>query len=222
MTEAISGGWMSSEALSPSFTFTVFTATRNRAHTLPRVYESLKAQTFRDFEWLIVDNESTDGTPDLVARWQEEAPFPVRYFYQANRGQQGSRNRAAAEARGELFLTLDSDDSLLANHPRALQGPLGLDPGGSATALLRGDRTHGRRARQQESGRPFHSIPPTRIPWRSDSSTRSRGRNSASSGPRSCASFPCRRSRGTRASCPTHLPGMPSLASTGPATSTMT
>ena len=71
---------MSSEALSPSFTFTVFTATRNRAHTLPRVYESLKAQTFRDFEWLIIDNESTDGTPDLVARWQDEAPFPVRYI----------------------------------------------------------------------------------------------------------------------------------------------
>jgi glycosyltransferase involved in cell wall biosynthesis len=102
---------MSSEADTSSFTFTVFTATRNRAHTLPRVYESLKAQTFRDFEWLIVDNESTDGTPDLVARWQAEAPFSIRYLYQVNRGQQGSRNRAATEARGELFLTLDSDDS---------------------------------------------------------------------------------------------------------------
>ena len=95
----------------PKYTFTVFTATRNRAHTLPRVYESLKSQTFRDFEWLIVDNESTDGTSELVTSWQQESLFPIRYIRHANRGQQGSRNRAAAEAWGELFLTLDSDDS---------------------------------------------------------------------------------------------------------------
>ncbi len=93
------------------YTFTVFTATRNRAHTLPRVYESLKAQTFRDFEWLVVDNASTDGTPELVARWQQEGALPIRYISHENRGQQGSRNRAATEARGELFVTLDSDDS---------------------------------------------------------------------------------------------------------------
>ena len=71
-------------------TFTVFTATHNRRHTLPRVYDSLKAQTFRDFEWLIVDNESTDGTPELVAGWQQELSFPIRYIYHTNRGQQGS------------------------------------------------------------------------------------------------------------------------------------
>ena len=47
---------MESAPAAPKYTFTVFTATRNRAHTLPRVYESLKSQTFRDFEWLIVDN----------------------------------------------------------------------------------------------------------------------------------------------------------------------
>lgn len=94
-----------------TFTFTVFTGTRNRAHTLPRVYESLKAQSFRDFEWLIVDNESDDGTPELVAGWEREAPFPIRYIYHANRGKHGSMNRAVAEARGQLFLTFDSDDS---------------------------------------------------------------------------------------------------------------
>jgi glycosyltransferase involved in cell wall biosynthesis len=96
----------------------VFTGTRNRAHTLPRVYESLKIQTFRDFEWLIVDNESTDGTPELVAGWQAEAPFPIRYIYHSNRGKHGSMNRAVAEARGQLFLTFDSDDSC---PPQALE-----------------------------------------------------------------------------------------------------
>ena len=209
---------MSSEAPSPSFTFTVFTATRDRAHTLPRVYESLKGQTLRDFEWLIIDNESTDGTPDLVTRWQDEAPFPVRFFYPADGGQQGSRNRAVAEARGQLFLTFNSDDSC---PPTTLERfkahwdsiPEDVRPHFSGVTGHTVDE-HGNRI-----GSAFPLDPTTLILWRSGSSTRSRGRNSASSGPRSCASFPCRRSRGTRASCPTHLPGMPSLASTGPATS---
>ena len=101
---------MSRPASPPRYAFTVFTGTRNRAHTLPRVYASLRNQTFRDFEWLIIDNESTDGTGDLVAEWQAEASFPIRYIYQVNRGKHGSQNRALSEARGELFLTLDSDD----------------------------------------------------------------------------------------------------------------
>ena len=101
---------MSGPPSPPNCVFTVFTGTRNRAHTLPRVYDSLRNQTFRDFEWLIIDDESTDGTSDLVAGWQAEAPFPIRYIYHANRGKHGSQNRAVAEARGELFLTLDSDD----------------------------------------------------------------------------------------------------------------
>ena len=47
--------------------FTVFTPTYNRAGTLERVYSSLEAQTFRDFEWLIVDDGSTDNTRALRA-----------------------------------------------------------------------------------------------------------------------------------------------------------
>ena len=46
--------------------FTVFTPTCNRAGTLERVYSSLEAQTFRDFEWLIVDDACTDNTRALV------------------------------------------------------------------------------------------------------------------------------------------------------------
>jgi Glycosyltransferases involved in cell wall biogenesis len=45
--------------------FTVFTPTYNRAQTIHRVYDSLRAQTLRDFEWLVVDDGSTDATPDL-------------------------------------------------------------------------------------------------------------------------------------------------------------
>lgn len=91
--------------------FTVFTPTYNRALTLPRVYESLMIQTFRDFEWLIVDDGSSDGTKELVEKWQAEAWFPIRYFYQENGGKHRAFNHGVSEAKGELFLTLDSDDT---------------------------------------------------------------------------------------------------------------
>jgi len=108
---------MAADSVRPHYVFTVYTGTRNRAHTLHRPYDSLRSQTFRDFEWLVVDNDSTDGTPDLIARWQAEADFPIRYIRHANRGHHGSSNVAAQEARGELFLTLDSDDGAV---PEAL------------------------------------------------------------------------------------------------------
>ena len=66
--------------------FTVFTPTYERAHTLARVYDSLCAQTFSDFEWVIVDDGSTDGTADLVVGWQTENRFPISYEKQPNQG----------------------------------------------------------------------------------------------------------------------------------------
>ena len=98
-------------------TFTVFTPTFNRAHTLHRVYESLAAQTFRDFEWLIVDDGSTDDTARLVEQWMRSARMTIRYIRQENRGKHVAHNVAVNAARGELFLTLDSDDACL---PHAL------------------------------------------------------------------------------------------------------
>ena len=96
----------------PSYCFTVFTPTFNRRHTLPGVYDSLRAQTFRDFEWLIVDDGSIDGTEELVGSWQRHEPaFPIRYIHQPNQGKHVAINRGVREARGEMFLILDSDDS---------------------------------------------------------------------------------------------------------------
>ena len=100
------------------YVFTVFTPTFNRALTLSRVYESLRLQTFRDFEWLIVDDGSTDGTAELVTEWQAEADFTICYVYQENRGKLAAFNRGVQEAKGELFLTLDSDDACV---PQALE-----------------------------------------------------------------------------------------------------
>ena len=92
-------------------TFTVATPTYNRADVLDRVYRSLQAQTYRNFEWVVVDDGSSDHTSELVRRWAEEADFPIRYVYQENRGKHIALNRAAAMAQGELFVIADSDDS---------------------------------------------------------------------------------------------------------------
>ena len=95
--------------------FTVFTPTFDRAHTLDRVYYSLCVQTFKDFEWVIVDDGSTDGTTGLVAGWQKENPFSIQYEKQPNQGKHIAVNRGVELARGELFLIADSDDSFPAD-----------------------------------------------------------------------------------------------------------
>lgn len=100
-----------------SYAFTVFTPTFNRAHTLERVRQSLLSQTFMDFEWLIVDDGSTDSTPQLIDKWLDDSPFPIQYIRQLNSGKHVAFNRGVSQARGELFITLDSDDSCL---PEAL------------------------------------------------------------------------------------------------------
>lgn len=95
--------------------FTVFTATYNRAHTLERVWNSLKRQTFRDFEWIVVDDGSSDNTRELVADWARVSEFPIRYFWQRNAHKKVACNLAVREARGQLFLPLDSDDECMPN-----------------------------------------------------------------------------------------------------------
>lgn len=89
---------------------TVFTPTYNRADLLPRLYESLKAQTYQDFEWIIVDDGSTDSTKVVVKEWLRGDC--IRYFWQPNGGKHRAINRGLQEARGELFFIVDSDDSL--------------------------------------------------------------------------------------------------------------
>lgn len=92
------------------YTFTVFTATYNRADTIGRVYQSLLSQTMRDFEWVIVDDGSADETASVVKAWRESSPFPITYFRQENSGKHTAINKGVSLAKGYFFLIVDSDD----------------------------------------------------------------------------------------------------------------
>ncbi len=96
--------------------FTVLTPTYNRAHTLTRLYESLKKQTIKDFEWLVIDDGSQDNTENLIKGFIEEKPFfNIVYKKQENGGKHRAINYGLPFAKGELTFFLDSDDWLLEN-----------------------------------------------------------------------------------------------------------
>lgn len=93
-------------------TFTIFTPTYNRAYTLPRLYNSLLLQTKKDFEWLIIDDGSTDDTESIVKSFIEDDKVNIRYYKQENSGKHIAINRALEEAKGDYIITIDSDDYL--------------------------------------------------------------------------------------------------------------
>lgn len=97
---------------------TVLTPAYNRASLLPRLYESLLKQTYANFEWLIVDDGSTDDTRAVVEGFLEKCLFPIHYYYKENGGKHTAVNIGVKEAKGGLVFIADSDDMLT---PEALQ-----------------------------------------------------------------------------------------------------
>ena len=90
---------------------TVFTPAYNRKHCIHRCYESLQRQTSHNFEWLIIDDGSTDNTAELIHNWQaEETRFKIRYVYKENGGLHTGYNAGIENAETELFVCIDSDD----------------------------------------------------------------------------------------------------------------
>ena len=94
---------------------TVFTPAYNRADLLPRLYDSLKRQTCRDFEWVVVDDGSTDGTEKLFENWLLQADFSIVYKKKENGGKQRAVNMGVQLAKGDIFFIVDSDDRLTDN-----------------------------------------------------------------------------------------------------------
>ena len=90
----------------------IITPTYNRAYTLERLYSSLVAQSDLDFEWIVVNDGSTDDTEELIRMFQHTKNISIRYFYQENGGKQRAHNKGIREASGELCVCVDSDDAL--------------------------------------------------------------------------------------------------------------
>ena len=94
-------------------TLTVFTPAYNRAYCLHKGYEALCRQTCKDFEWIIIDDGSTDNTRELVESWmRKDNGFRIRYEYKENGGLASGYNAAIALADTELCVCVDSDDYL--------------------------------------------------------------------------------------------------------------
>lgn len=94
---------------------TIFTPTYNRAYVLDRLYNSLLKQADKRFEWVVVDDGSTDNTKELVGSWVAEKKVPIRYYYQENAGKMQAHNKGTELAEYEFFCCVDSDDCLTDN-----------------------------------------------------------------------------------------------------------
>lgn len=89
---------------------TVLTPTFNRGGGLQSLWDSLQKQTVKEFEWLVVDDGSTDGTKNLITQLQEKSDFPIRYIYKNNGGKHTALNVGIQTICSELIFIVDSDD----------------------------------------------------------------------------------------------------------------
>ena len=96
-------------------TMTVLTPTYNRGGALSDLYKSLQKQTIKDFEWLLVDDGSTDNTRSIVEEMKQTADFPIRYIYKENGGKHTALNVGVQQIISELTFIVDSDDALVPN-----------------------------------------------------------------------------------------------------------
>ena len=94
---------------------TVFTPTYNRSNTLHRLYGSLCSQTCKDFEWLVIDDGSTNNTQELIKSFIKENKLSIRYIYKENGGLHTGYNTAYANIDSELCVCIDSDDFMPEN-----------------------------------------------------------------------------------------------------------
>lgn len=93
--------------------FTIFTPTYNRGDVLYRLYESIKLQNFKDFEWIIVDDGSTDNTSEILEKiTKNENSIKIKYIKKENGGKHTAINLGVKVAKGDFFFIVDSDDYL--------------------------------------------------------------------------------------------------------------
>lgn len=94
---------------------TVLTPAYNRAYVISRLYESLKKQTYQNFEWLIIDDGSTDNTKELINKFIVENTISIKYIFQDNGGKHRALNKGISMIDNEITFIVDTDDYLLNN-----------------------------------------------------------------------------------------------------------
>ena len=126
--------------------FSIVLPTYNRANMLPSALETLQFQTFKDFEVLIIDDGSTDRTPEIIGKWTIDPRFKYHRLPK-NIGNMACRNLALEMAVGEWITNIDSDDFWLPNRLERFNAFIGANPGAefvfSNGYLLRFDRIVG-------------------------------------------------------------------------------
>jgi len=122
---------------------TVFTPTYNREKLLPRLYESLKRQTSKDFLWLIVDDCSTDNTKELIKGFNAEGIVEIKYICrEENGGKMRAHNDGVKNCETPYFLCVDSDDYLVDDAVEKLISCIGACIGDGKVAKLAGIISH--------------------------------------------------------------------------------
>jgi GT2 family glycosyltransferase len=107
--------------------FTVICPAYNATRTIGATVRSVQSQTFEDFEMVVVDDGSSDGTPELVETFIADDPR-IRLVRQANAGTAGARNRALAEARGTFVSNIDNDDLWLPGYIQSMVSAFEMTP----------------------------------------------------------------------------------------------
>lgn len=91
---------------------TVLTPSYNRGNLLKNLYQSLRDQIFDDFEWIVVDDGSTDSTSEIITHFKEDKTIVIKYIKQSNGGKHTAINAGVKISTGELIIIVDSDDTL--------------------------------------------------------------------------------------------------------------
>lgn len=101
------------------YKFTIYTPIYNRGKLIYRVFDSIAKQTFRDFEWLIINDGSTDNSSEIIKELIRRCDWDVQFFdFDTNIGFNKSMNFAVSKSKGELFLFAHGDDAFI---PEALE-----------------------------------------------------------------------------------------------------
>ena len=118
---------------------TVFTPAYNRSAYLNRLYESLVQQENKDFEWLIVDDGSTDDTAQQVRSFMDRGELTIRYCHKPNGGKHTAYNLGLEQAAGEWFICVDADDQLSQNAVAEIAAAVATAPKSTAIAAYKSD-----------------------------------------------------------------------------------